>query len=333
MKDDLSPMRAPAFSCFFLLLFAFGLELAATPAAGQAFPSRSVRIIVPFPAGGSGDFIARTVAQPASRALGQNVIVDNRSGGTGLIGAELVARSPADGYTVLFIGTVFAINPGVRLKMPYDTLKDFTGVARMASNPMVFAAHPSLPAKSLKELIALARARPGQLTYATNGPASPQHLSMEMFKGLAKIDLTHVPYQGGAPATIAVMGGHTMILVANLSEGAPHLETGKLRALAVTSAARSDLFKEIPTVAEAGFPGFDLNIWYGTWVPAATPRDAVNRLSAEINRALQLQDVKDTLGRIGLVTAGMNAADFDAFYRAEVRRYEKIAKAVNLKVD
>jgi tripartite-type tricarboxylate transporter receptor subunit TctC len=333
MKDDLKPMKSSAFLYVCLLLVAVCLELAAAPAAGQTFPAKSVRIIVPFPAGGSGDIIARTVAQPVSRALGQNVIIDNRPGGTGLIGAELVARSPADGYTILFIGTVFSINPSVRVKMPYDTLKDFTGIARIASNPMVFAAHPSLPARSLKELIALARARPGLLTYATNGPASPQHLSMEMFKALAKIDLIHVPYQGGAPATIAVMGGHTMILVANLSEGAPHLETGKLRALAVTSAARSELFAQIPTVAEAGFPGFDLNIWYGTWAPAATPRDAVNRLSAEINRALQLQDVQDTLGRIGLNTAGMNATDFDAFYRAEVRRFETVAKAVNLKID
>ena len=318
---------------FCIFSAAFCLGLAAFPAVGQPFPSKSVRIIVPFPAGGSGDIIARTVAQPVSRALGQNVIVDNRPGGTGLIGAELVARSPADGYTVLFIGTVFAINPGVRQKMPYDTLKDFTGVARIAQNPILFAAHPSLPAKTLKEVIALARARPGQLTYATNGPASPQHLSMEMFKSLARIDLTHVPYQGGAPATIAVMGGHTMILVANLSEGAPYIETGKLRPLAVTSLARSELLDKIPTVAEAGFPGFDLNIWYGTWVPAATPKNAVNRLSAEINRALQLPEVKDTLSRIGLSTAAMNAADFDAFYREEVRRYEKVAKSVNLKVD
>jgi tripartite-type tricarboxylate transporter receptor subunit TctC len=301
--------------------------------AGAGYPAKPIRLIVPFPAGGSGDIIARTVAVPTGRALRQNVIVENRPGATGLIGAELVARSPADGYTVLFIGTVFTINPGVRQKMPYDTLKDFTGVARIAQNPMVFAAHPSLPAKTLKELIALARARPGELTYATNGPAGPQHLSMEMFKGLAKIDLTHVPYQGGAPATIAVMGGHSMILVANLSEGAPAIESGKLRALAVTSVARSEQFKDIPTVAEAGFPGFDLNIWYGTWVPAATPRDAVSRLSAEINRSVQLSEVKDSLGRLGLTTAGMSAADFDEFYRAEVRRYEKIAKAVNLKVD
>lgn len=317
----------------FRTLLASVLALAAAPAAAQAFPAKAVRVIVPFPAGGSGDIIARTVAQVSARALGQPVVVENRPGGTGLIGAELVARAPADGYTVLFIGTVFTINPGVRQKMPYDTLKDFTGVARLASNPMVFAAHPSLPARTLKELIALARARPGELTYATNGPAGPQHLSMEMFRGLAKIDLLHVPYQGGAPATIAVMGGHTMILSANLSEGAPAIAAGKLRALAVTSLERSRQFREIPTVAEAGFAGFDLGIWFGTWVPAATPRDAVNRLSTEFNRALQLPDVRDALSRIGLDTAGMNAAEFDAFYRAEVRRYEKIAKAVNLRID
>lgn len=302
-------------------------------AAAQGFPSKAMRIVAPFPAGGALDTIARTLAQPMSRTFGQNVIVDNRPGGTGVIGAELVARAPADGYTLLLIGSVFTINPAVRPKLPYDTLKDFAGVARIASNPMLISVHPSLPVKTLKDMVALARARPGQLTYATSGLASPMHLAVETFKPLARIDIIHVPYQGGAPATMAALGGHTSILVVNVSEAAPHVAAGKLRALAVTTLARSDVLKEVPTVAEYGFPGFDMSIWFGAWVPAATPKETVNRLSAEIVRASQLPEVKDSLGKLGLTMASMGPEQFDAFFRAEVQRYAKIVGELNVKVD
>ena len=318
---------------FFTPILALMAALAIDAAVGQGFPSKPVRVVVPFAAGGTATIVARTLVQPMSQALGQNVIVDTRPGGTGVIGTELVARAPADGYTFLLMGTAFTTNPAVRLKLPYDTMKDFAGVARIASNPMLISVHPSLPVRTLKELIALARVRPGQLTYATSGSASPQHFAMETFKSLAKMDIIHVPYQGGAPSTIAALGGHTSILVGNVSEAAPHVASGKLRAIAVTSLIRSDLLKDVPTVAEAGFPGFDLNIWYGAWVPAGTPKDAVNRLSAEIIRALQLPEVKDGLGTLGLSTAAMGPDEFDVFFRAEVRRYEKIAKEVNIKID
>jgi tripartite-type tricarboxylate transporter receptor subunit TctC len=302
-------------------------------AVAQGFPSKPVRLVAPFPAGGAVDIVARTLAQPLSRAFGQNVIVDNRPGSTGVIGAELVARAPADGYTLLVGGSGMAINPAVRLKLPYDTLKDFAGVARLATNPIFISVHPSLPVRTIKELVALARARPGQLTYATSGSASPLHLAMETFKALAKVDIIHVPYQGGAPATIAVLGGHTSILVVNVSEAAPHVATGKLRALAVTSLMRSDVLKEVPTVAESGFPGFDIFVWLGAWVPAATPKEVINRLGAEMTRALQLPEVKDSLGRLGLSTAAMEPEQFDAFFRAEVQRYGKIVREVNMKLD
>ncbi|MGH8701695.1 MAG: Bug family tripartite tricarboxylate transporter substrate binding protein [Burkholderiales bacterium] len=310
------------------LLFAISVTV-----HSQTYSSKPLRLIAPFPAGGTLDTIARTLARPLSRALGQNVIVENRPGGTGVIGVELVARAPADGHTFLMMGTAFTTNAAVRLKLPYDPLKDFAGVARIASNPMLVSVHPSLPVRTLKELVALGRAHPGQLTYATSGSASPMHLAMETFKTLAKVDIIHVPFQGGAPATIAALGGHTSILVVNVSESAPHVAAGKLRALAVTSLNRSEVHKDIPTLAESGFPEFDMSIWYGAWVPAATPKDAVNWLGGEIVRASQLPEVKASLGKLGLSTAAMNPEQFDVFFRAEIQKYEKIARELNLRID
>ena len=302
-------------------------------AHAQTFPSKPIRIIAPFPPGAGTDTLARTLSGPLSKALGQNIIVENRPGAGTVVGTEVAARSPADGHTVLIIANSFTINPAVRLKLPYDALKDFAAVARIASTPMVFSVHPSVPAKTLKELIALARARPGVITYASSGAGTGHHLAGELFKSLAKIDMIHVPYQGGAPAAIAVLGGHTSVLLVNILSTAPHVATGRLRALAVTSPERSEVLKDVPTVAESGFPGFDTAIWFGSVVPSASPKEAVNRLSAEILRALQLAEVKDIITKIGMNAAGLPAADFDAFLRAELRSNEKIARAVNLRID
>jgi len=299
----------------------------------QSFPSKSVRLVIPFPAGGAMDSIARILVQPLGRAFGQNVIVDNRPGGGTVIATELVARSPADGHTVLLMANSFTINPAVRSKLPYDALRDFAGVSRLATVPVIFSVHPSVPAMTFKELIALARARPGELTYATPGSGTNQHLIGELLKSMARIDINHVPYQGGAPATMAVMGGHTSVLIINVTESGPHIQAGKLRALAVTSLERSVDFKEVPTVAESGFPGFEAITWFGAVVPAATPRDAINRLNADIVRALQLPDVRNGLGKLGLSAAGTSAEEFDTFIRSELRRNEKIARESNLRID
>jgi len=299
----------------------------------QSFPSKSVRLVIPFPAGGAMDSIARILVQPLGRAFGQNVIVDNRPGGGTVIATELVARSPADGHTVLLMANSFTINPAVRSKLPYDALKDFAGVSRLATVPVIFSVHPSVPAMTFKELIALARARPGELTYATPGSGTNQHLIGELLKSMARIDINHVPYQGGAPATMAVMGGHTSVLIINVTESGPHIQAGKLRALAVTSLERSVDFKEVPTVAESGFPGFEAITWFGAVVPAATPRDAINRLNADIVRALQLPDVRNGLSKLGLSAAGTSAEEFDTFIRSELRRNEKIARESNLRID
>jgi tripartite-type tricarboxylate transporter receptor subunit TctC len=299
----------------------------------QTFPSKPVRLVVPFPAGGALDTIARILVPPLSRTLGQNVIVDNRPGGGTVIATELVARSPADGHTLLLMANSFTINPAVRSKLPYDVLRDFAGVARLATVPVIFSVHPSVPARTFKELIALARARPGELTYATPGSGTNQHLIGELLKSMAGININHVPYQGGAPATMAVMGGHTSVLIINVTESGPHIQAGKLRALAVTSLERSVDFKEVPTVAESGFPGFEAITWFGAVAPAATPKDSINRLNTEFVRALLLPDVRNGLSKLGLSGAGTSAEEFDAFIRSELRRNEKIARESNLRID
>jgi tripartite-type tricarboxylate transporter receptor subunit TctC len=319
--------RFPFYVCAAVLL---GIPLAVH---AQSFPSKPVRLVVPFPAGGALDTIARILVQPLSRAFGQNVIVDNRPGGGTVIATEMVARSPADGHTLLLMANSFTINPAVRSKLPYDALRDFAGVSRLATVPVIFSVHPSVPVRTFKELVALARARPGELTYATPGPGTNQHLIGEMLKSMAGIDINHVPYQGGAPATMAVMGGHTSVLIINVTESGPHIQAGKLRALAVTSLERSVDFKEVPTVAESGFPGFEAITWFGAVAPAATPREAINRLNADIVRALQLPEVRNGLGKLGLSAAGSSAEEFDAFIRSELRRNEKVARASNLRID
>lgn len=319
--------RFPFYVCAAVLL---GFPMAVH---AQTFPSKPVRLVVPFPAGGAMDSIARILVQPLGRVFGQNVIVDNRPGGGTVIATEMVARSPADGHTLLLMANSFTINPAVRSKLPYDALRDFAGVSRLATVPVIFSVHPSVPARTFKELIALARARPGELTYATPGPGTNQHLIGEMLKSMAGIDINHVPYQGGAPATMAVMGGHTSVLIINVTESGPHIQAGKLRALAVTSLERSVDFKEVPTLAESGFPGFEAITWFGAVAPAATPRDAINRLNADIVRALQLPEVRNGLSKLGLSAAGTSVEEFDVFIRSELRRNEKVARASNLRID
>lgn len=321
----------PGIVCVMLNALAAAFSIGA--AVGQEFPSKNVRLIAPFPPGGAVDLIARTLAPPLSRAWGQNVIVENRAGGNTVIGAELVARSPADGHTVLLMASSFTINPLVRSKMPYDTMQEFAGVTRIASNPLVISVHPSLPAKNVKSLVTFARAHPGELTFATASIIGGQRLAMELFREAAGIDLVNVPYNGGAPASIAVMGGHTSMLIANITESAPHIASGRLRAIAVTSLARSEHLPDVPTIAESGYPGFEALNWFGAVARRATPGTTIERLSADIARALQLPEVKDILGREGLAPAATSPQEFDAFMQTEMRRFERIVKALKLRID
>ncbi len=298
----------------------------------QDFPTRAIRIVVPFPPGGAADIISRTLAQPLTRALGQSIVVENRPGANTAIGAEVVARAPADGHTLLTIAPSFTINPYVRAKLPYDTFKDFSGVTRCVSNAIVIAVHPSLPVKSVKELIALARAHPGELTFATASILGGQRIAGELFRETAGINIVNVPYNGGAPATTAAMGGHTSMLVSNVVESAPHVLTGRLRGIAVTSLARSDVLPDVPTVAESGYPGFEALNWFGM-VARAGPRPAIERLGAEIARAMELPEVKDQMARQGMAPATMSPDAYDAFLRAEGQRNERIIKSLKLKIE
>ncbi|MCE2945571.1 MAG: tripartite tricarboxylate transporter substrate binding protein [Betaproteobacteria bacterium] len=326
--------RAPSFAALISLPLAIGPTLAGSGlASAQSFPSKQVRIVVPFPAGGTGDVVARMVAAPLSKSLGQPVIVDNRAGGGTVIGTELVARSAPDGHTLLTVFNSFTINPAVRPKLPYDTEKDFAAVTLLAQVPFVYAVHPSLPVKSLKDLVALARAKPGALTYATPGPGTGQHLAAEMLKLMAGIDITHIPYQGAAPAVTAVLGGHTTVLVVNVSDVTPYSSVGRLRPLAVTTRERSAAMKDVPSVAEVGFPEYESALWVGLVAPGATPKDTVARLSTEVGRVLQLPDVVAGLDKLGLSGAPRTPEQFTAFIRDELRRNESTARKANIRVE
>ncbi len=303
------------------------------PAAhAQSYPTKPLRLVVSFPPGGLADVIARMLAQPLGAALGQNVVVENRPGGGTVIATEFVARAPADGHVLLLAGFSFVANAALRSDLPYDTLKDFAPVARIESSPWMLAAHPSLPAKNIKELMALARARPGHLTYAANPAGSGAHLVGEMLKLATRIHIVGVPYQGEVPAMIAAIGGHADIVIAHVATLMPQLAAGRLRVLAVSSRTRLDHpFKDVPTLAESAIPDFELAGTQGVTVPAATPQAVISRLSAEIERAVALPAIRDNLLRQGLHPAPMNASEYDAFLRAEFLKMQKMFRAANIK--
>ena len=302
-------------------------------AHAQSYPTKPVRLVVAFPAGGIADVVARALTQPLSSALGHNVIVDNRPGGGTVIATELVARAPADGHTLLLSGFSFSANAALRSNLPFDTLKDFAAVARIESSPWMLAAHPALPVKNVKELIALARTRPGQLTYASNPAGSGAHLIGEMLKLTTGINIVDVPYQGEVPAMIAVMGGHADVLIAYVPTLTPQLAAGKLRILGVTSRQRIDRFKHVPTLAESGMPGFELAGNQGVTVPTATPQAVIDRLSAEIVRAAASPGMKDSLIRQGLNPAPLGNIEYAALLRAELQKMQKMFRDANIKID
>jgi tripartite-type tricarboxylate transporter receptor subunit TctC len=315
-----------------LVLCVFAGVVGAPAAHAQNYPTKPIRLVVSFPPGGLADVIARLLAQPLGAALGQSVVVENRPGGGTVIATELVARAPADGHTLLLAGFPFVANAALRSDLPYDTLKDFAAVARIESSAWMVAIHPSLPVKSVKELIALARGRPGQLTYAANPAGSGAHLVGEMLKLATKINIVDVPYQGEVPAMIAVIGGHADIVVSHVPTLMPQLASGKLRVLAVSSRARLDHpFNDVPTLAETAIPDFELAGTQGLVVPAATPKAVISRLSAEIGRAMALPAIHDNLVRQGLHPAPMGSGEYDVFIRAEFVKIQKMFRAANIK--
>ena len=303
-------------------------------AFAQAYPSKPIRYIVPFPAGGGQDLVVRALAPRMSEALGQTVIVDNRPGAATMVGAELAAKSPPDGYTV-FNGsnTTLAINPNLYSKVPYDPIKDFVAVTQIASLPNLLVVHPSLPVRTVKELAALARNRPGQLNYGSSGTGTPAQLAGVMFGDEAHAKLVHVPYRGSSQALTALISGETQMMFGSMTSTLPFVKSGRLRAIAVTGAKRSLAAPEVPTVAEAGLPGFEFDTWYGLFAPAKTPAQVVRQISAEVARILKLPDVKERFDVRGAVARPSTPGEFNQFVRTEFAKLGTVVKAANLKVD
>jgi tripartite-type tricarboxylate transporter receptor subunit TctC len=306
----------------------------AASAKAQDYPLKPIRIVVPFPAGSSSnDIIARALAQRLVQAFGQQVLVENRPGAGGNVGSEYVAKQPPDGYTLLVATNgPQAIAPHV-FKLGYDVLRDLAPVSLVAIIPYVLTVHPSLPAKNVPELIALARKRPGQLLFASSGNAGTPHLCAELFKTLAKIDITHVPYKGGAPAMMDTIGGQTQIYCSGVTSAVPQAKAGKLRLLGMATVKRSPVLPDLPTVAEQGLPGFDVASWFGIMVPARTPVAIIQRLHAEIAKVLDIPEMRNIVTSQGSEVALMDPARFGEYLRAEIDKWGKVVRGAGLKLD
>ena len=300
----------------------------------QSYPVKPIRFVVPFPAGGATDVVARAIGQKLNESMGQLIIVDNRPGAGGNIGAELVATALGDGYTLLVCSPAeVAINVSLYKKMPYDPVKDFAPVTLATSAPLVLVVPPTLPVRSVKDLIALARSRPGQLTYASSGSGGPQHLAGELFKMMAQIDMVHVPYKGGAPAITDLLGGHVQLFFAGLPPALPHIRANKLRALAVTSEKRTQILPSAPTISESGLKGFAVDNWQGVLAPVNTPKEIVAKLNSEIAKVLQIPDLKQRLLDAGAEPVGSSQQQFAAYIKSEIDKYAQIIRKSGATVD
>jgi tripartite-type tricarboxylate transporter receptor subunit TctC len=305
----------------------------AAPAAAQTWPARPVRVIVPYAPGGGIDTVARVLAQKLTEQVGGSFVVENRPGGAGVLGAEIVARAAPDGYTLLASATEFAINPSVRPRLPYDPFKDFTHISQIATVQFILASHPSVPVRNVKQLVALAKVRPGQLTYGSSGTGGGPHLAGELFQSMAGMRWTHVPFKGAAPASIAVISGEI-----DFSFGATigllgHVRAGKLHAIAVTGTKRFSELPNVPTVAESGVPGYSATGWYGFYGPAGVSPDLVRRLYTESVRALGAADVKERLAKSGNEYVMSAPEEFVAFLRGEIAKWTKVVKEANIRID
>jgi tripartite-type tricarboxylate transporter receptor subunit TctC len=303
-------------------------------APAQPYPAKSVRMVVPFAAGaGSNDIMARLIAQKLSDSFGQQFVVDNRPGASGIIGCDIVAKAQPDGYTALMMSLTFTVLPSLFSKLPYDTVKDLTPVTMVASAPLMLVVHPSVPAKSVAEFIAYARANPGKLNFGSGGPGTTPHLAGEMLKMMADLRMTHIPYKGGAPALADLVGGQIQFMCENIPGTLPFAKAGKLRALAVTDLKRSPLLPELPTLDEAGLKGYQIVGWNGLFVPAGTPQAIVSQLYTAVGRALALPDVKERLAIMGADGAGDTPQHFADFIKAEIPKWAQVVKAAVLKVE
>lgn len=308
-------------------------SLCATLSIAGSYPDKPIRLIVPYPPGGATDIVARSLGQKLYETFGQQVVIDNRAGGGQVIGTDLAAKAAPNGYTLLLATITHAINPSLRAKLPYDSLKDFAPVTLVAASPQILIAHPSVAAKNVTELIALARARPGQLNYASSGNGSGGHLAMELFKSMTGLQIAHVPYKGAGPALTDLIGGQVQIMFTSPLAALPHVRAGKLTALAMAGARRSEAAPELPTVAESGVPGFEASLWYGVLAPAGTPNAVVTALHRALTAALKAADVRDRLLTQGVEPIGSSAREFENFMRSETVKWGKVVKAAGMRPD
>jgi tripartite-type tricarboxylate transporter receptor subunit TctC len=314
-----------SFALAFAALLAF-----ATPALAEDYPNKPVRLIIPFPPGGSNDVVGRLVAKQLSVKLGQQVFVDNRAGAGGVLGTEMAVQSPPDGYTLLMISIAHAVNPAL-YKLSYDPVKSFTPVSIFATGPNVLVVNPELPVKSVKELLELARQKPGELDYASAGVGSFQHLGGELFKLTAGVNLQHVPYKGGGPAMQDVIAGHVKIMFSSLVQTTPFIKSGQLRALGTGGAKRNSVLPDVPTIAEAGVPGYLADNWWGLLAPAGTPQEIVDKLYAATQQALQAAEVQDAFTREGAAAVTMSRDEFAHYIEAEIAKWGRVVKEGNIK--
>jgi len=305
--------------------------IAALPAAAQNYPVRPVRMIVPFAAGGNTDITARAIGTRLSEVFGQQVVVENRPGGATNIGTELVVKAPADGYTILMGGATNAINMSTQAKPPYDTLRDLAPVILCVKGANVLSMHPSVPARNLKELIALARARPGQLNFASSGLGSSNQMAGELFKMMAKINIVHVPYKGNAPALTDTIAGHVEMMFSGVPALIPHIQSGRLRAIAIGSLKRFTAIPEVPTFDESGVKGYEATTWFGLMAPIKTPREIVARWNTEVGKILAAPDLKGRFINEGLEPMGGTQEEFAKFIRAEIEKYARVVVATGMK--
>lgn len=301
--------------------------------AGESFPARPLRMVVTFPPGGAVDIVGRILGQRLSEVLGQAVLVDNRPGGGQIIGTELVARAAPDGYTLLLPSITHSINPALHKSLPYDTLRDFRGVSLVAASPQVLVATPSFPARTVAEVIAQAKARPGQINYASSGNGSGGHLAMELFRATTGLMLMHVPYKGAGPAVVDLVGAQVQLMFTSPLAVASQVKTGKLVAIAIASAKRTDSWPELPTVAESGVPGYEASLWYGLAAPVRTPQAAIAVLEQATIKAVRTPELRDRFAQQGVDPVGSSSGEFDAFLRREVDKWSTVVRASKIRLD